>query len=120
MRSATKNRIGKDPAYIAWIHTQPCAVAGTQYEEFCSGHITAHHAGDHGSSQTAPDLTAIPLCVAHHLNGAGPYAIHGPLGKNWWTFHGINRDELISDFNVLFEAETGRGESVMEAREVIA
>jgi len=69
----------------------------------CQGRITAHHAGDHGASQKAPDRTAIPLCDWHHQHG--PHAIHGKLGKRFWEFHGLDRDKLIKELNDRFDQE---------------
>ena len=108
MRSATRKKTGKDKAYLEWIHTQPCAVSGMRLEQSisadpspCAGRTTAHHAGDHGASQKAPDRTAIPLCDAHHQHG--PHAIHGPLGKNFWKFHGIDKEALIQSLNRAYD-----------------
>jgi hypothetical protein len=103
MRSATKNKIGKDPDYLAWIRALPCAVQDDEIPggSPCGGPITAHHAGDHGSSQKAPDRTAIPLCFEHHQNGK--HAAH-VLGKKFWRFHGIRRNWLIRRLNAAYEA----------------
>ena len=100
MRSATKNKVGVDKAYLKWIRSLPCSVPG------CNAiFIEPHHAGPRGLSTRVHDRDAIPLCIAHHQNGAGPHAIHGPLGKNWWAFHGIDRKELIDGLNAKYEAE---------------
>jgi hypothetical protein len=105
MRSATKKRTGKDPEYLDFVHEQPCAVfAVDRLFTKCGGRIHAHHSGDHGFSQRAPDSTAIPLCEAHHQ--AGPHAVHR-LGKRFYQFHGIDRDELIAGLNRKFEEEHG-------------
>ncbi len=101
MRSATRRKTGKDKPYLTWLHTQECVaferrleVTGLLDISPCQGRITAHHAGDHGTSQKAPDRTAIPLCDWHHQNG--PHAIHGALGRRWWAFFGLDRETVIA------------------------
>ncbi len=97
MRSATRNKTGKDTPYLRWIKTQDCAVPGCQ-----AIYIEAHHAGDHGFSQKAGDRTAIPLCIAHHQHG--PEAAH-VLGKRFYDHHRIDRLELIDKLNRRYEEE---------------
>lgn len=97
MRSATKKKTGRDPAYLAWIRKQPCAAKGATR---CSGPIAAHHAGSHGISQKAGDRTAIPLCAGHHQFGY--QALH-VMGKAFWTRHGLDRIELIANLNLAYE-----------------
>jgi hypothetical protein len=117
MRSATKKRTGRDKPYLAWLHTQSCAVFEKRWEATgllsispCQGRMTAHHAGDHGASQKPPDRTAIPLCDHHHQRG--PHAIHGPLGKRFWEFHGVDRDAIIGELNRKFEEEHGNRSAI--------
>jgi len=89
------------------------------------------HVGDRGKSQMCPDWEAIPLCgptdpsdgpvEGHHREG--PTSQH-KLGKKFWEYWQIDRDTLIAVLNSKYEQETGRGvgrgESVLEAREVCA
>jgi hypothetical protein len=100
-RKRTK-RAGADPKYLAWIHTLPCAVRPCYFliDFPLMYHIEAHHAGDHGFAQRAPDRTAIPLCNFHHREGRS--SAHA-LGKQFWEFHFINRDELIAKLNAHYD-----------------
>lgn len=98
MRSATRKREGKDRGYLAWIHTIPC-VAVSDYSP-CGGRVHAHHAGEHGMSQKAPDRTAIPLCASHHQTG--PHAVHR-LGREFWSFHRLDMAGVVEALNSLYE-----------------
>lgn len=70
-------RAGSDPAYLARVRLLPCCapyerVVGGPLRggelKVCSGRIHAHHAGRKpGTGLKANDLTAIPLCAAHHM-----------------------------------------------------
>jgi len=52
-----------NPAYLAFVHEQPCCLAGPR----CSGRIEAHHAGRKpGLALKAHDDTCVPLCTRHH------------------------------------------------------
>jgi hypothetical protein len=108
MRSATRKKTGKDPAYLEWVHTLPCVC--------CEKNIATHphynqdtktesaHVGDRGLSQKAPDREAIPLCRIHHREGVN--AIHR-LGKTFWAKWNLNRDELIKELNRRFDEQNG-------------
>lgn len=101
MRSATRKKEGKNPVYLEWLHTLPCAVFSVdRLFSKCYGRVTAHHAGARGLSQRSPDWEAIPLCCGHHQDG--PHSVHR-LGKKFWQFHGIEKDVLISALNRAFE-----------------
>lgn len=94
-----------DSCYLEWIRTQRCVIencVSVAYPSEYSSRIEAHHAGDHGFAQKADDRTAIPLCMYHHT--AGPYSAHR-LGKVFWTFHGLDRDELVKELNRKFEEQ---------------
>lgn len=78
----------RDLPYMGWVKQQPCCMV--QMEAWrrlrqhpdgdrilglwrgplvfggCRGAVEAHHAGEHGQGQKAPDDTCIPLCEAHH------------------------------------------------------
>lgn len=97
MRSATKRKLGKDPEYLAFIHTLPCTLLCDR----CEGLVEAHHAGDHGFSQKAPDRTALPLCAWHHRTGA--FSAH-VLGRRFWGFYKIDRQKLVAELNAQYEA----------------
>ena len=68
--------------------------------------MQAHHAGDHGFGRKAPDWTAVPLCVEHHLTGS--YAVHGWIGRHFWEYHGLDRDAEIRRLHEAYKQETGR------------
>lgn len=98
-----RKRKGADKPYLAWIHTLPCSVQQCKFE---TGHplgyrMEAHHAGEHGLSQRAPDRTAIPLCQYHHR--LGTTSVH-ELGKIFWDFHRIDRDALIAKLNAEYDS----------------
>ena len=95
-RKPRKKQPGDDPKYLAWIRTLPCEVFMRRFFDDCSATVEAHHAGEHGYAQRAPDRTAIPLCSYHHRTG--PDAVH-QLGKNFWTHHGLDRDSIIKQLN---------------------
>lgn len=106
MRSATKKRTGKDPEYLAWLHTLACSVVGCAQrlgpEYFDRGIIEAAHVGRRGLSQKCPDREAIPLCRLHHRTGMSS---HHQLGKLFWLFHGLDREQLIEELNRRYEEE---------------
>lgn len=120
MRSATKNKTGKESAYLAWLHELPCVVcvgtaafsrliAGTHtYGDVARIHerqrsiSEAAHVGNRGLSQKCPDREAIPLCKQHHTEG--PEAQH-KLGKEFWKHHGLDRDEIIAKLNAQYDAQ---------------
>ncbi len=69
------NRAGSDPAHLAWVRKQPCAVCGT------TRNVEAHHPRlGNGMSRKAPDSEAFPLCYRHHQ-----VEFHGARGyfANW-------------------------------------
>lgn len=106
MRSATRNKTGKDKAYLAWLHTKPCSIdgcvqrAGSEY--FDRGIIEAAHVGPRGLSQKCPDREAIPLCRLHHRTGASS---HHTLQKKFWSFHGISRAVIIKELQQRYMKE---------------
>ena len=71
----------KDPEYMRFVRTQPCAM---RVHDPCEGPIEAHHAGrDRGLGQKAADDTCVPLCQKHHMDW------HGASGP----FKTMRRDE---------------------------
>jgi len=59
-----KNAGVKDPAYLSWLHDQPCLVSG------CTQPSSAHHE----RPISRDDAMAVPLCYDHHQ---GPQGRHG-------------------------------------------
>jgi hypothetical protein len=67
----------RDTPRMLWCKTLPCALArpgapcielwrGPPDVDACDGPIEAHHAGERGTGQKAPDDTVVPLCKHHH------------------------------------------------------
>lgn len=91
MRSATRKRTGKDPKYLAWLHSQPCFCCEIlrhfnfdedippAFKDF--NRIEAAHLGPRGLSQKTDDRMAIPLCTWHHREGVN--SLH-KLGRAFW------------------------------------
>lgn len=105
MRSATKKRMGRNPAYLAWIRTLPCVCCEQLLRSLRSeqcGPTEAAHVGERGLSQKSSDLETIPLCRWHHTQS--PEA-HHRIGKKFWAYWGIARDALIKSLNERFESE---------------
>lgn len=133
MNSAKRNRVGKDPDYLAWVHEFPCIVCAWGYlqrrgvdpleslgviwwravmaERY--GPVEAAHVGDRGLGQKCPDREAIPLCAAHHRTG--PQAIH-KLGRGFWEHHGLDRGTIIAQLVRIYELERGTGGIPAESR----
>lgn len=111
-RSATRNRVGKNPTYLAWIRTLPCVVclmvvAKSSWHEihafmFQRTATEAAHVGERGLSQKCPDRETLPLCRWHHTEGPES---HHRLGKRFWTVWGLDRDALIAELNGRFKSE---------------
>ncbi len=127
-----------NPAYRAWLKEWPCYVCLSGWCLFveytvasippsmreaiasswrcgdaflvgivaCSQAVTeVAHVGDRGLGQRCPDREAIPLGVPHHRTGKDA---HHVLGKNFWSHHGLDRDEVIATLQKLYEQETGK------------
>jgi hypothetical protein len=98
MRSATRNKIGRDPQYLAWIRTLPCWLC----ENFHFDQRTrteAAHVGRRGLSQKCPDREAIPLCTHHHRTGSASQHV---LGKDFWTVWNVDRANIVSALNTYY------------------
>lgn len=111
-------RPARDAEYLAWLRTQSCAIAectswGDQRAGFARippvtesldrSVIEAAHVGAiRGLGQKCSDREAIPLCAYHHRTG--PIA-HHVLGKEFWPYWKMNREETIEMYNQLFEQE---------------
>ncbi len=126
-----------DPEYLAWLKQWPCYVclmqavarlktspleavqrgvrAGfrdttTMFELPCAV-VDVAHIGVRGRGQRCKDRDTMPLGAWHHREktcpGGGPESHHS-LGKKFWAFHGLDREEVIATLNRLYEEETGR------------
>ena len=107
MRSATRKKTGRDPAYLVWLHGFECCVPGCASknlhlwaDEAASG-IEAAHLGPRGLSTKVPDRQAVPMCRFHHkeLHKIGPTRFWGPTGTS--------PEEVIADFNKRFYGGEG-------------
>jgi len=105
MRSATRKRVGKDKAYLAWLHTLPCVIhhGGLLRCKYDSLISEVAHLGSHGISQKAPDLQAVPMCRFHHQSGQ--HSIHRLGPEAFWTLHGLDPDAIIARLNAEYEAQ---------------
>lgn len=59
---------GSDLEFLAWVKTQPCAIASIKAAP-CSGDIVAAHVrrvSNGSGTGTKPQYSAIPLCDGHH------------------------------------------------------
>ena len=85
----------RDPKYLDWIRTQPCA---------CCGYpgVEAAHVGNRGLGQKSSDHETIALCVYHHRDG--PYSAH-VAGKRFWELQCLDRDALIATYRARYLAE---------------
>ena len=102
-RHAVKRKPGfSDPAYLAWIRQRLCLICGRRWDYHGRGPVEAHHAGDHGMAQRAPDRTAVPLCPGHHRLDRDSAHV---LGKQFWDHHGLVRDPIIRRLNAAYDAE---------------
>src|SRR4051812_34626348 len=87
-----KKRRLLDPDRGRWIHTEPCIVCGRLPVE-CA------HVGDRGYGFKCDDTEILPICAAHHRTGKQAQHVRG---RNFWTYHGIDRDELVAKYKALY------------------
>ena len=90
-----------DKAFIAWMHLEPCAVAG--FASGCRGPITFHHVRRFGEQKD--DRRGLALCEAHHLHDAGPDSIERLGKKRFEQVFGINIEYQIVVSNERYEKE---------------
>ncbi len=104
-RKPPRKRKGSDPAYLAFIREQPCAVCSRKWWiKRQDSKTQAAHVGARGLGQKAPDKTAIPLCRFHHL--ASKAAAH-TLGKRFWERHELDKETLITYYQSAYQAQGG-------------
>jgi hypothetical protein len=76
----------EDQVYLRNVRGLPCLLAWTKK---CLGRVHAHHAGERpGMSRKAPDDTAVPLCVRHHVewhDASGHFASLDKAGRRLWA-----------------------------------
>jgi hypothetical protein len=78
----------RNPQYLRWIRTLPCAACGT------TRHVEAAHTGPRGLSQKSPDTSAIPLCPRHHRTGDDSYHKLGP--RKFSEVHQLDIPALVA------------------------
>ena len=91
----------RNPAYLAWIRTQPCVVCrSTRW-------IEAAHTGPHGLGQKSPDSSAIPLCAKHHWTGPDSYHKLGP--RKFAQVHNLDIRAIVRRLNLkpMIRVESG-------------
>jgi hypothetical protein len=92
-----KNPPTRDPKYLAWIRTQPCAVQNCR-----ACFVEAAHTGDRGLTQKASDREAIPLCHFHHRSA--PTAYHKGR-RAFERAYNLDIPALIQELNQWYEVE---------------
>ena len=92
----------RNPGYLQWIRTLPCAVCRTTRQ------IEAAHTGPHGISQKSSDLSAIPLCARHHRTGYDSYHKLGP--RKFAEMHQIDTRAIVARLSAkpFIRVESGR------------
>jgi hypothetical protein len=99
VRSATKLKLGKDPAYLEFVAGTVC-ICCRKDGSVQRGRTEVAHVGPHGFSQKCPDRETVGLCSWHHREG--PKA-HHKLGKRFWEAWGMDRDEEILKLGKLYQ-----------------
>lgn len=94
-RNYTPGKPERDPAYLRFIRTLPCACCESRRG------IEAAHQGPHGMGQRSSDLSAIPLCVLHHRTGPESYHKLGPIA--FAETHSLDISRLIVRLNAAYE-----------------
>ena len=93
-----------DTAYLAFMARRQCLVEAMapKFAVECLGRLTIHHLREYGSPKN--DRRTVPLCEAHHLIQAGPFAIE--RGKRKFIERtGIDLEAAIGGYNLQFEKE---------------
>lgn len=96
---------GIDPKYRAWIRLLPCIIClkNWLFSESAEAIVEAAmmgqnevsecaHIGSRGLGQKCSDRQSCALCPDHHRTGAEARHV---LGRNFWTFHKMDRDAVI-------------------------
>ena len=97
-----KAKSGKNPVYLAAIHTLPCCICQA-FGEVQTTPTEAHHTfcGRYSMAKT-PDMQAIPLCDGHHQGKfeAGKLAIHQSKAA-WVEKYGPDTDYIAATQDAL-------------------
>jgi hypothetical protein len=61
------SRAGADPAFVAWLHTQPCVAREIWHSHICRGRIEQSHLRSMtGMGIKEPDKQSVPMCGSLH------------------------------------------------------
>lgn len=87
--SATKRPRKPCVEHLRFVHDQPCLICGAPGE---AAHVryasAAHGKVETGAGRRPDDRWVVPLCPAHHREGAD--AQHNHNERDWWEQHGID------------------------------
>lgn len=117
--SPIHRRSVRDTKYLEWIRQEPCIICDPfAYPGLLLKRATpvvtgigyplnlvrmfqteAAHVGLRGLGQKCSDRETIPLCGYHHRLGPDS---HHVLGKKFWEHHGLDRKQLIEEFQRLY------------------
>lgn len=98
MRSATRNKVGKDKAYLAYIRSLPCLCCDPDEQ---NSPTEAAHVGERGLSQKCDDRETIPLCAKHHRLSKD--SAHR-AGKHFWKCWEIDKDTILRRLSSAYES----------------
>jgi hypothetical protein len=99
MRSATKNKVGKDRDYLEWLHLQPCIVTGRL-------NVTVHHVKECPGGPRV-DRRGVPLVhelhmLTHEVSGQ-PCVERGR--ERFEEFWQVDIEWEIKRLNMVYEAK---------------
>lgn len=103
MRSATRNRVGRDPSYLEFIAALPCLLCFRMNGKWQQKSRTeVAHIGERGLSQKCGDIETAPLCGECHRTGRWS---HHNLGRRFWEFHGLDRETVIAELQKRYQEQ---------------
>jgi hypothetical protein len=131
-KHAPKRRPGfDDPKYRAWLKEWPCLVCFAHWCEYAGttlmlalqsqrrssywlllflrrtvqcGRTEVAHVGLRGLGQRCKDRDAMPLGSGHHRTLKDAAHV---LGKKFWAYHGIDKNEALEMLRRIYKEETG-------------
>ncbi len=100
IRKRTKPRRGRIICreQLAFIAAQPCCISGRP--------ATVHHVRQFGSPRD--DTRTIPLAPEFHLIQCGRYSIESMGKRNFEAHHGVDIEELVSQYRALYLASVAQ------------
>ena len=99
----------EDRAFLGWLHTQPCTVAGTPGSP-CFGRITVHHLMRYGERRN--HRRAMPLCLGHHERDWGRDSFERLRWRGFERRFGIDIEQVIAGLNAQF---VGLGDTCLKS-----